>query len=92
MSWLVAKIKQIPFPTWDILPKKEVDVDLRLCGVKLVVPLALSVCWRSNNSVDELHNQKDKTSLLSWTFRYWILQNVSIWLITSEFKHELISS
>ena len=87
MSWLVAKIKQIPFPTWDILPKKEVDVDL-----KLAVPLALSVHWRSNNSVDELHNQKDKTSLLSWTFRYWILQNVSIWLITSEFKHELISS
>ena len=57
MSWLLPKIKQIPFLTWDILPNKEADVDLRLCGVKLAAPLALSVRWRSNSSVDELHNQ-----------------------------------
>lgn len=30
--------------TWDILPNKEAELVLRLCGVKLAAPLALSVC------------------------------------------------
>lgn len=54
--------------TWDILPNKEAELVLRLCGVKLAAPLALSVCWSSINNVDVLHNQYANTSLLSGTF------------------------
>jgi hypothetical protein len=43
--------------TWDILPKREADDVLRLCGVKLAAPLALSVCCSSSSNVDELDNQ-----------------------------------
>lgn len=51
------KKKNVSFLTWDILPNREVDVDLRRCGVKLAAPVTFSVRWRSDSNVDEFDNQ-----------------------------------
>lgn len=73
--------------TWDILPKREAEAVLRLCGVKLAAPVAFSVCWSSSNNVDAFESQYARTSLLSGTCSNVDVTNISYlhWILESTF-------